>query len=62
LFSRGVIAIPPPVYVTADASAAGIEEKRLEMQEALERARHVAERWFQVSEAERERLREEWNH
>jgi lysophospholipid acyltransferase (LPLAT)-like uncharacterized protein len=61
LFSRGVAVIPQPVYVDANASAEGIEEKRVEMQEALERARRVAESWFQVSEAERQRLREEWN-
>ena len=61
LFSRGVCVLGRPLYVAADASAEGIEEKRLEMQQALERARQVAESWFQISEAERQRLREEWN-
>src|SRR6204780_3212242 len=61
LFSRGVCVLGAPIYVAADASVEAIEEKRMAVQEALERARQVAESWFQVSEAERQRLREEWN-
>jgi hypothetical protein len=61
LFSRGVCVVAPPLYVAAETSVEGIEEKRLEMQQALERARHVAESWFQISEPERQKLREEWN-
>jgi lysophospholipid acyltransferase (LPLAT)-like uncharacterized protein len=61
LFSRGVCVLGAPMYVAADASVEEIEVKRLEMQQALERARQVAESWFQISEAERQRLREEWN-
>ena len=56
-----MIVIPAPVYVASDTSVEGLEEKRLEMQEALERARHVAESWFQMSESERQQLREGWN-
>jgi hypothetical protein len=56
-----VCVVAPPLYVAAETSVEGIEEKRLEMQQALERARHVAESWFQISEPERQKLREEWN-
>ena len=61
LFSRAVLVMAPPIYVSANADSAEMERKVGEMQVALERVREVAESWFQLSEAERQRLREEWN-
>jgi len=60
-FSRAVIVMAPPIYVPPDADGTEMERKIAEMQAALERVRDVAESWFQVTEDERERLREEWN-
>jgi len=36
-----------------------LEDKHAEMQKELERVRDVAEDWFSLSEAERERFRKE---
>jgi hypothetical protein len=60
-FSRAVLVMAPPIYVSADADNKEIERKIGEMQAALERVRDVAESWFQLSETERQRMREEWN-
>ena len=60
-FSRAVLVMAPPIYVSADADSKEIGEKIGEMQAALERVRDVAESWFQLSETERQHLREEWN-
>ena len=61
LFSRAVMVGAPLIYVSPDADAEELERKHAEMQAALERVRDVAESWFGLSEAERERLRAEWN-
>jgi len=37
-----------------------MKEKQAEVQAALERVRDLAESWFDLSEDERDRLREEW--
>ncbi len=61
LFSRAVMVIAPLIYVAPDASRDLMEQKHAEMQASLERVRDVAESWFSLSEAERARIREEWN-
>jgi lysophospholipid acyltransferase (LPLAT)-like uncharacterized protein len=60
-FSRAVLVMAPPIYVSSDADSGEIERKISEMQTALERVRDVAESWFQLSETERRGLREKWN-
>ncbi len=61
VFSRAVIVSAPLILVSPDADAEELERKHAEMQSALERVRDVSESWFGLSEAERERLRAEWN-
>jgi hypothetical protein len=60
-FSRAVLVMAPPIYVSKDADSDEIKKKISEMQAALERVRDVAESWFQLSETERQRLRREWD-
>jgi len=60
-FSRAVLVMAPPIYVSIDADSDEIKQKISEMQAALERVRDVAESWFQLSETERQRLRREWD-
>ena len=60
-FTRAVIVIAPPLAVDVDADREMVEEKHREMQKILERLRDVAETWFSVTEAERERERAIWN-
>ena len=60
-FSRVVIIGAPLIRVAKDADADELERKHAEMQAALERVRDVAESWFTLSEAERDKLRAEWN-
>lgn len=57
LFSRAVIVGAPFVFVPKDADAETIEAKHQEMQKELERVRDLAERWFTLSEAQREEWR-----
>ena len=60
-FSRGVIFIAPPIYVSAEADADEMERKHAEMQAALERVRDLAESWFTLTPEERDRARAAWN-
>jgi lysophospholipid acyltransferase (LPLAT)-like uncharacterized protein len=60
-FSRAVMVVAPTIHVAHDAGREESERKHAEMQAALERVRDVAESWFHLSEAERDRLRAEWN-
>ena len=60
-FTRAVIVIAPPLAVDVDADREMVEEKHREMQKLLERLRDVAETWFSVTEAERDRERAIWN-
>jgi lysophospholipid acyltransferase (LPLAT)-like uncharacterized protein len=60
-FARAVILFSPPIYVPTDANAEAMEAKHAEMQRELERVRDIAEGWFSLSEAERQRWREEFN-
>jgi len=61
LFSRAVMAIAPTIRVPPDADRETLNQKHADMQAALERVRDVAEGWFRLSEAQRERIRAEWN-
>ena len=56
-FSRTVILFAPPVYVPPDADRETLDAKHAEMQRELERVRDIAEMWFSLSEAEREKYR-----
>jgi lysophospholipid acyltransferase (LPLAT)-like uncharacterized protein len=60
-FTRAILVIAPPIEVAEDTNREGLEEKHQEMQKMLERVRDVAETWFSLSEAERERERAIWN-
>jgi lysophospholipid acyltransferase (LPLAT)-like uncharacterized protein len=59
-FSRAVMFVAPPIRVPVNAESDVLHEKQAEMQAALERVRDAAESWFQLSERQRERVREEW--
>jgi len=59
-FARTVILFAPPIYVPADADQQMLEAKHTEMQRELERVRDIAEGWFVLSEAEREKHRTEF--
>lgn len=59
LFARAVMIGAPPIYVPQDADAEMIRAKHEEMQKALERVRDIAEGWFSLTEAERDRYRAE---
>jgi len=60
-FTRAVIIMAPPIYVPRDADATQLEAKHAEMQHVLERVRDLAEGWFQMTEAQRNALRAEFN-
>jgi lysophospholipid acyltransferase (LPLAT)-like uncharacterized protein len=60
-FTRAVILFSPPIWVSPDANADLMESKHAEMQRELERVRDVAEGWFALSDAERNRHREEFS-
>jgi len=59
LFTKTIMIFAPPIEVPPDADAALLELKHAEMQKELERVRDIAEDWFSLSEAERDRYREE---
>jgi hypothetical protein len=59
-YSRCAIIFAPPIHVPSDADAAMMEAKHNEMQKELERVRDIAEGWFSLSEAERDRYRQEF--
>jgi len=60
-FSRAVMFVAPPIHVPVNAESDVLHHKQAEMQAALERVRDVAESWFQLSEREKDRVREEWS-
>jgi hypothetical protein len=60
-FSRAVMFVAPPIRVPLDADSDTVHQKQKEIQTALQRVRDVAESWFQLTESERDRLREEWS-
>jgi lysophospholipid acyltransferase (LPLAT)-like uncharacterized protein len=59
-FSRAVMFVAPPIRVPTDAGSEVMHEKQNEIQATLERVRDLAESWFDLSESQRDRLREEW--
>jgi lysophospholipid acyltransferase (LPLAT)-like uncharacterized protein len=59
-FSRTVMFVAPPIRVPADADSDTMKQKQAEMQAALERVRDLAESWFQLTENERDRIRDQW--
>ncbi len=60
-FSKVVMILAPPIYVPRNAGKDLLEEKHDKMQKSLERVRDLAEGWYQLTPAERERLRTELN-
>lgn len=60
LFTRAVLVIGKPITVAEDANRDELEGKHSEMQKELERLRDIAENWFSLSEAERDRYRAEF--
>ncbi len=60
-YTRAVLVIAPPIAVPEDANREVVEEKHQEMQKMLERLRDVAENWFSLTDAERDRERATWN-
>jgi lysophospholipid acyltransferase (LPLAT)-like uncharacterized protein len=60
-FARTVMLFAPPIYVPPDANQEMLEAKHAEMQRELERVRDIAEFWFSLSDAEREKHRAEFS-
>jgi len=60
-FSRTVMFVAPSISVSMDAGSEEMKRKQAEMQATLEQVRDLAESWFVLSEAERDRLRDEWS-
>jgi lysophospholipid acyltransferase (LPLAT)-like uncharacterized protein len=60
-FSRAVMFVAPPIRVPIDAGSETMKEKQAEVQAALERVRDLAESWFDLTEDEHDRLRDEWS-
>jgi hypothetical protein len=56
-FARTVMLFAPPIYVPPDADQELLEAKHAEMQRELERVRDIAEGWFALSDAQREKYR-----
>ena len=50
----------PPIRVATDADSDTLKQKQAEMQAALERVRDLGESWFKLTEAEQDKLREDW--
>ncbi len=59
-FSRAVALIAPPIFVPGDADRETVEQKRADMQRALDRLRELGDLWFTLSEEERNRQRAEF--
>src|SRR5215472_1820774 len=59
-FTRAVMFVAPPIRVPTDADQEMMKEKQAEMQAALERVRDLAEGWFDLGEAEKDLIRDEW--
>ena len=60
LFARAVLIFAPPIEVPHDAGQSVLEAKHAEMQNELERVRDIAESWFTLPEAQRNRYRSEF--
>jgi lysophospholipid acyltransferase (LPLAT)-like uncharacterized protein len=60
-FARAVILFAPPIFVPEQASVELMEAKHAEMQHELERVRDIAEGWFSLTDAGREKHRKEFS-
>jgi lysophospholipid acyltransferase (LPLAT)-like uncharacterized protein len=60
-FTQAILVIAPPLEVPEGIDREGLEQKHQEMQKILERVRDVAEGWFSLTEAEKQRERANWN-
>ena len=59
-FSKVVMFVAPPIRVPTDAGSVIMKSKQDETQAALEAVRDVAEKWFGLTEDERDAIRAEW--
>jgi lysophospholipid acyltransferase (LPLAT)-like uncharacterized protein len=60
-YTRAILVIAPPLEVPENSNREGLERKHQEMQKTLEHVRDVAENWFSLTHADRERERAMWN-
>jgi len=60
-FTRAVLVIARPLDVPKDTERNALEKKHQDMQKTLEQVRDVAEGWFSLTEAERDKTRRVWN-
>ncbi|MGH9678860.1 MAG: lysophospholipid acyltransferase family protein, partial [Candidatus Acidiferrales bacterium] len=59
-FTQAILVFAPLLRVPEDMDREELEKKHQDMQRRLERVRDVAESWFSLTEAERERIRATW--
>ncbi len=60
-FTRVVMICAPPIWVATDGDSEEIHRKQAEIQSSLERVRDIAEAWFDLTEPERDQVREDWS-
>jgi hypothetical protein len=60
-FAKAVMVVAPPIYVPMDADNQVLHGKQAEVQNALEYVRDIAESWFDITEEQRDSLREDWS-
>jgi lysophospholipid acyltransferase (LPLAT)-like uncharacterized protein len=60
-FSAAVMFIAPPIYVPKEGGPEVMKQKQEEVQAAMERVRDAAESWFNLTEAERDNLRDRYH-
>jgi len=56
-----VMFVAPPIYVPKDGGPEVMKQKQEELQAALERVRDAAESWFNLTEEERDNLRDQYH-
>jgi lysophospholipid acyltransferase (LPLAT)-like uncharacterized protein len=60
-FSAAVMFVAPPIYVPKEGGPEVMKQKQEELQAALERVRDHAESWFNLTEEERDNLRDQYH-
>jgi lysophospholipid acyltransferase (LPLAT)-like uncharacterized protein len=60
-YTRAVLVFAPLLEVAKSTDQEGLEKKHQEMQKILEHLRDVAESWFSLTEADKDRERAVWN-
>jgi lysophospholipid acyltransferase (LPLAT)-like uncharacterized protein len=60
-FSAAVMFVAPPIYVPKEGGPEVMKQKQEELQAALERVRDHAESWFNLTEGERDNLRDQYH-